>query len=547
MENLTDSLAFPVLDDSELDLLRKAGRVQRLADGQTAYKAGDADVDFFVVESGLLDMVNPTDHDRVIATHTAGHFVGDIDLLTRRPVIVTGVARGPTTLIRVPGDKLRRMLNTVPKLSEKLLVAFQVRRRLLEDAGVAGLQVVGPAQCGDTNRVREFLHKNFVPFVWFDTGEPAGKARRAALPADTRIPAVVCGNGTILSRPTLRELSTAAGVWRECPKEVFDFAVVGGGPAGMAAAVYAASEGLNTIVLDRLGPGGQAGGSSKIENFIGFPSGLSGTELATRAVLQMLKFGATLVTPVEVQRLEIAAADDQPHKLHLDCGGFVQARVVFISTGVAWRKLGVPNAEKFEQAGVYYACTTVEAQTYQGMDVAVVGAGNSAGQAAMFLSETCARRVHLLVRRGNLGDDMSEYLTDRIGNMPNITVHYFTEVTGLNGTYCVDSIDILCKTDGTSERLDCKAVFVFIGSEPHADWLPADIKRDDLGFLLTGTEVAKSGAWPLPGRDPCPLETTVPRVIAGGDVRSGTTKRVGFAVGDGSMAVTCAHKLLTIR
>jgi thioredoxin reductase (NADPH) len=347
--------------------------------------------------------------------------------------------------------------------------------------------------------------------------------------------------------PTLRELAKAVGVLPDCPEQEFDLAIIGAGPGGMAAAVYAASEGLKTIVLDRLGPGGQAGGSSKIENFIGFPAGLSGTDLATRAVLQMMKFGATLLAPIAVEQLIPAESEDQPHQLKLDCGSILRAHVVLIATGVSWRRLTVPGAEHFERAGVYYACTSVEVRTHEQTEVAVVGAGNSAGQAAMFLAENCAKKVHMLVRRADLKQGMSSYLANRILSTRNIAVHFSTEVAEVHGNQRIEQVDVVNNQTGVKTTLGCTAIFVFIGAEPHGKWLPRTIGRDELGYLLTGTDVAKSGHWPLADRDPCPLETTMPRVLAAGDVRAGSTKRVGFAVGDGSLAVTCTHRLRTLK
>lgn len=288
----SDTRAFPQLDEIDMRLLRSMARTQECADGEVIFRAGEGDIDFFVVESGQIEILNPTDDNRQITMHDAGQFVGDIDLLTRRPVIVTAVVRGATRLLRVPGSQLRLLLNKVPRLSEKLLVAFQVRRAMLAEGGVLGLKVIGPGHCRDTNVVREFLHKNFVPFTWYDTDRPEGKAAWAAAGSPRKTPAIGCGDGSVLLNPSLRDLAKAAGVWRECPEDDVELAVIGAGPAGIAAAVYAASEGISTIVLDRLGPGGQASGSSRIENFIGFPAGLSGTDLATRGVLQMMKFGA---------------------------------------------------------------------------------------------------------------------------------------------------------------------------------------------------------------------------------------------------------------
>ncbi|HYO07704.1 MAG TPA: FAD-dependent oxidoreductase [Tepidisphaeraceae bacterium] len=537
--------AFPKLDEADIALLRPLATERAYADGDVVFRAGDADIDLVVVESGAIDMLNPTDENALIVTHGPGQFAGDIDLLTRRPVIVTAVARGPETrVLRVPNAKLRRVLNTVPRLGEKLLTAFTVRRQQLQQAGVLGMKVVGPGTCRDTTVVREFLYKNFVPFTWYDTEQPDGHVQWRALGSPKRTPAIECGDGKVLLNPTLRDLAHCAGIWRDCPQETFDLAVIGAGPAGIAAAVYAASEGLNTIVLDRLGPGGQAGGSSRIENFIGFPAGLSGADLATRGVLQMLKFGARMAAPVSVEHMDPAPDDGAPHALHLDCGATVHAQTVLVATGVRWRKLGVPGADRFERQGIYYACTAVEAYLHQGHDVAVVGAGNSAGQAVMFLAENCARRVHMLIRR-ELGPGMSDYLVARIRNTPNVTVHNGVEIAEVHGRAHIDAVTIRDQSGATSE-LPLGAIFVFIGAEPHANWLPDTVARDELGYLLTGPDALKSGRWPLKDREPCPLETTLPGVLAGGDVRAGSTKRVGFAVGDGSLAVTCCHRLRTV-
>jgi thioredoxin reductase (NADPH) len=308
-------------------------------------------------------------------------------------------------------------------------------------------------------------------------------------------------------------------------------------------------------VIDRLGPGGQAGGSSKIENFIGFPSGLSGTELATRSVLQMLKFGATMVAPVTVERIEPAAAAGDFHALHLDCETVLRARTVLLAAGVHWRKLEAQGAERFESAGIHYACTSVEAILYDNQDVAVVGGGNSAGQAAMFLAECCRdRTVHLLVRR-RLGPGMSDYLVGRILAAPNIALHEGVEIGTVDGDRRLQTITLRpFNPEGASQNKDehsttlsLAAVFVFIGAEPGCSWLPPSVARDNLGYVLTGTDALRSGRWPLIEREPCPLETTVPGLLAAGDIRSGSTKRVGFAVGDGSLAVTCVHKLTAIR
>jgi thioredoxin reductase (NADPH) len=468
---------------------------------------------------------------------------------------VTGIARGPTRLMRVPGPRLREMLNKVPDVSEKLLIAAQERRRLLSEAGVLGLRVVGPGKCRDTMIVREFLFKNFVPYTWFESTSEEGQRLLADWGWPKNSPVVELSGGRLLINPDLRELAQSADVWRGCPVDAVDLAVVGAGPAGMTAAVYAASEGVSTIVLDRLGPGGQAAGSSKIENFIGFPNGITGADLATRSVLQMLKFGATMVAPVTVERIEPGSTPGDFHHLHLDCGTVLRAKTVLVAAGVQWRRLEASGAERFESSGIHYACTSVEAVLYNDQDVAVVGAGNSAGQAAMFLAECCRdRTVHLVVRK-RLGPGMSNYLIGRIRAAPNICVHEGVEIAAVNGDRRLESIALRTfNPDGESQKsqepahtLHLSAVFVFIGAEPGCSWLPEALARDNLGYILTGTDALRSGRWPLFDREPCPLETTVPGILAAGDIRAGSTKRVGFAVGDGSLAVTCVHKLTAIR
>ncbi|OWK47239.1 FAD-dependent oxidoreductase [Fimbriiglobus ruber] len=539
-----DRTAFPALTAAEFRHLKLLAEAIAYPDGAPVFRAGDAEFDLFVVEDGAIEIRNPADDSEIIVTHHPGQFAGDIDLLTGRPPIVSGFARGPTRLLRVPFAKVRTLLNRVPSFGEKLIVAFTRRRELLSKMGKFGITVVGGAHCKDTHLVREFLHRSFVPFKWIDTDTDAGRPALATHPPGRPTPVVDCGGGRVLFNPTLRTLAQSAGVWQACPTDLVDLAIVGAGPAGIAAAVYAASEGLSTLLLDRLGPGGQAGGSSMIENFIGFPAGLSGTELATRGVLQMLKFGAKMAAPVVVERIEAPLNPREPRLLHLDCGATIRSHVVLVATGVRWRKLPAEGASRFEGAGVHYVCTAVEAVLYDEYDVIVVGGGNSAGQAAMHLAECCrSRRVHLLVR-GKLGAGMSEYLVNRLREAGNVTVHEETEIAEVEGGRQLESVSLARKGSNTRDRLACAGVFVFIGADPAVEWLPPEVARDDLGYVLTGSDAVRSGRWTLPDRDPCPLETTLPGVLAAGDVRAGSTKRVGFAVGDGSLAVTCTHKLL---
>ena len=545
MATAIDDVAFPKLDAEEISALRRMSEPSEFADGAVLFRAGDAHIDLFVIESGSVDIINPTDGNSLVATHQPGTFAGDIDVLTGRPVIVTAVARGPTRVLRVPNSKMRELLNRIPRLGEKLLNAFIGRREVLGQTGHLGLKIIGPGRCKDTAVVREFLYKNFVPFIWFDTQTPEGQRHFEAAGSPKKTPVIELGDGEILLNPSLPALARAAGIWQECPNQTVDFLIIGAGPAGIAAAVYAASEGLSTLVLDRFGPGGQAGGSSKIENFIGFPSGLSGTDLATRGVLQMLKFGARIVAPVTVQHLAIAASAGERHAVHLDCGAAIRARVILVATGVNWRRLEAEGAERFERAGIYYACTSVEALLFDKCNVAVVGAGNSAGQAAMYLAECCRDRTVHMVVRNKLGPGMSEYLASRIRAAENIEVHEGVEISKVLGKARVERIELKIRTAlsrGRSPARRCSSLSAPNRKPPgfRRRW-----RRDDHGYVLTGVDAMRSGHWPV-GRDPLPLETTVPGLLAAGDIRSGSTKRVGFAVGDGSLAVTCVHRLLAL-
>jgi thioredoxin reductase (NADPH) len=534
-------IAFPYLTDNEIATLRQVGTVSLYKDRETVFRAGD-ELDLLVVDSGAIEIVNPANDNKTVVVHRTRQFAGDIDLLTRRPVLVTGIAQGETRVLRVPAERLREVLNKLPSFGETMVAAVQERRRLLMQTGALGLKVVGPGKCRDTTRVREFLFKNFVPFTWYDTTSETGQKLMAEWGSPEHSPVIQFGNGNRMVNPSLREVAENAGVWRHIPPGPVDLAVIGAGPAGMAAAVYAASEGVSTVVLDQLGPGGQASASSRIENFMGFPSGLSGTDLATRSALQMLKFGARMAAPVAVERIDTAGGPDGAHVLHLDCGTNLTARTVLIAAGVRWRRLDAEGSDRFEDAGIHYACTSVEAVLYDKQDVAVVGGGNSAGQAAVYLSQCCeTRTVHLLIR-SRLGPSMSDYLVGRIRVTPNIVIHEDESISSVAGKPRLEQITLK-----SGETLPVGAVFVFIGADPGCTWLPENIARDKLGYILTGIDAFRSGSWPLKDREPCALETTIPGILAAGDIRAGSTKRVGFAVGDGSLAVTCVHKLTAIR
>lgn len=546
MQTASHELAFPVLSPAEMTRIALAGRRVTFASGEVIFNAGQAALDLFIVEEGGIEIINPHNNFQV-ALHGPGQFAGDVDILTRRPAVVTAIARGETVLIKIDGSQVRDLLLRMPQISEKLVEAFQARRALLAELPEIGILVYGGAECAKTNLIREFLDKNFAPYTWYrnDNDSPdACSLEDASNSTDHSAfaPVVDCGGGNVLKGPTLQELAKCAGIWQECPHDTMDVVIVGAGPAGMSAAVYAASEGLSTLVLDRLGPGGQAAASSRIENFIGFPSGLSGTDLATRAVIQMLKFGAQIVAPVNVIRMEKAATVGEPHTLYLDCGNVVKARNVLITSGLAWRHLDALGGSRLDHVGIHYACTTTEAIMHGKDAVAVVGAGNSAGQAAMFLSERYSDTVHMLVRGSDLKASMSAYLVDRINDTENIKVHYGCEISKLVEDGILRGVEFTNREGGV-DKLDVSALYVFIGAEPQVDWLPAEVARDNKGFIYTGGDAAVRSDWPLESRAPCALETTIPHLFAAGDVRSSSTKRVGFAVGDGALAIACIHSV----
>ena len=415
---------------------------------------------------------------------------------------------------------------------------------MLAETDFVGVQIVGQRNASQTNRLREFFYKNHVPHTFFDADDELGRGRLETLDASgLPLPVVRC-NGHTIGDPALPKLAECIGISRDVDGQLFDLIVVGAGPAGLAAAVYASSEGLNTLVIDSVGPGGQAGSSSKIENFMGFPSGLSGSELANLGYLQALKFGTQFIAPITVHSIESDAAGE--YHLNLCTGQTARARCVLVASGVTYRQLDLPGCERLRGAGVYSAATTVEAKVCQDTTAVVVGGGNSAGQAAMFLASH-AREVKLLIRSGDLAKSMSAYLCDRVLKQPNIELMRHTEIDSINGEQHLESVLIRNNQDGATKTLECAALFTFIGAKPHTDWLPKDVLLDEKGFILTGTSFYSDESlrtrWPL-DRAPCDLETTVPGIMAAGDARAGTTKRCGFAVGDGSLAVSCIHRYL---
>ncbi len=430
-----------------------------------------------------------------------------------------------------------------PALGELLLRAFIARRELLVASDFQGLRVLGAGSSRDTFRIRDFLARNQVPFTWIDMDHDPQVSelllRFGLSEADT--PVVINGSEPLLRNPSTRALADAIGVRRLLGKKVYDLVVVGGGPAGLAAAVYGSSEGLATAVIDATAPGGQAGTSSKIENYLGFPTGISGADLASRAILQAQKFGAQFSNPSQVVRLEFE--NDSP-LVCLDDGQRVSTRCLLIATGANYRKLDVPGREQFEGSGVYYAATQTEAQLCRGSEVLVVGGGNSAGQAVMFLSDQTTR-VLLLLRGGDLRKGMSSYLADRIEGASNIEVLSDAEISRMLGDQWLKAVEIKNHRTGETRTVQTPAVFTFIGAIPCTGWLPPEIETDSKGFVKTGRLASTSPYWTAE-REPFLLETSRPGVFAAGDVRLGSIKRVASAVGEGSMAVQFVHEYLKV-
>jgi thioredoxin reductase (NADPH) len=530
-----------VLDDEQMQCVAKIGDLVTFADGEHLLDEGQRNAPMYVIKSGEVAITEESSGEvREIVTHGPGEFTGDVDLLTARPIVITGTAKGPVEAYRIPQARVRQLLNEIPNFSEMLLDAFQMRRRLLEATGFMGVRVIGPARSRETSQLREFYYRNHVPHTFFDSGEAAGKEQLHKLHMETaEVPVIACSKH-IVSRPSLEKVAECLGISRQIPDTLYDLVIVGAGPAGLAAAVYASSEGLQTLVVDKVGPGGQAGSSSLIENFIGFPSGLSGQELANRGYLQALKFGTQFTAPISVRSVECHPGGE--HHLALCTGQTARTRCVLIASGVSFRQLAFEACERLEGAGVYYAATSVEARVCGNSTAVVVGGGNSAGQAAIYLAEQ-AKRVKLLIRGDDLGKSMSAYLCQRILKHDKIDLLKNTEVDGIQGDHFVESIWARNNRTGERELINCAALFVFVGTKPHTEWLPKSVALDEKGFVLTGASLKTDPRWPLE-RDPCELETTCPGILAAGDVRAGTTKRCGFAVGDGSLAVACVHRYL---
>lgn len=530
------------LSPAQLEDLAPYASVREVADGETLFAAGDTNAAFYVVRDGQVTVLDGSrDKPRILAEHGPGEFTGDITVLTGRATAVSAVADGDAVVYEISREKLRQLLSEQPELGDDILEALLARRDWLEAAGLGGVTVLGSRYSPDTLRVRDFLSKNQVPFNWIDVEKNRRVQRlfdRFRVTPDATPLVTLRGQG-VLKNPSNRELGRLLNITQPVDQTVYDLIIVGGGPAGLAAAVYGASEGLKTAVIEESAPGGQASKSSKIENYMGFPTGLSGSDLAERAVIQAQKFGATLTAPVRVVNLRFESGFKV---VEMDDGEQAIARCVLIATGASYRRLPVDNCDTFEGRGVYYSATAVEAQLCVDQQVVVVGGGNSAGQAAVFLAER-AGRVVLVCVEAELDELMSSYLATRIRKMDNIEVRAQSEISAVHGDEQLEAVTVRDNESGAKERLEAAALFIFIGAEPHTAWLPQEIAVDEAGFIKTGPELADAPQWPL-SRLPYYLETSQPGVFAAGDVRAGSVKRVAAAVGEGSVAIHFVHQYL---
>jgi thioredoxin reductase (NADPH) len=537
--------AFPRLNDDQRARLLAAGEMRKVVPGEVLFKDGDDSYDFFVVESGAIAIVRGLgDENHVIAVHGQHRFLGELNLLTGGRVYLSAVVRDAGEVIQVPLANLRRLVADDEELSNLILRAFMARRSILIEVG-GGVRVIGSRYSLDARRLREFLARNRVPYHWVDLeeDEEAERSLRALGVEPAETPVVAGGQG-VLRDPSNAEVAEMLGLGaRGAPPPLCDLVVVGGGPAGLSAALYGASEGLDTQAIDAVAFGGQASTSARIENYLGFPTGISGSELTARASLQAGRFGARLMVPAEAMAL---SRENGHFSIELNTGDVVNGRTLIVATGARYRRLPVPRLEEFEGIGVYYAATQSEAQRCVGDPVLVVGGGNSAGQAAMFMSQQAAS-CRLMIRGGDLGKSMSRYLVDEIGNNDRVEVVTYHEVVELKGDQELEAVVVRDTRSGEHSELPVKALFVFIGASPHTEWLQGHVALDEDGFVLTGTDVRDEQLSGFNGERPYFLETSQAGIFAVGDVHSGSIKRVASAVGEGSMAVRLVHQRLAAR
>lgn len=534
---------FPVLNDEEIALFAKYGERRTLAAGDEAWRIGDRNTGSFLVLSGALEIVaKGLRGERAIHTFRRGEFTGEIASMSGDGALVMGRAVEDSEVIHAPRGGVRQLLVTESELGEKVLMAFTLRRMRMVAQHLGEVALIGNPESREVASLRTFLSRNGVPFEIFTAAEHCTALSARGLTCGA-LPAVVCGD-YVLSRPTLRQVAECLGLAEELtPGQVYDLAVVGSGPAGMAAAIYGASEGLSVIVLESCAPGGQAATSSRIENYLGFPTGISGQALLGRAYLQATKFGARVTVARDVTAIR---PNGKGYELVLDEEDVLTTRSVVIASGAEYRNPSIERLRDFEGAGVHYAATHIEGQLCRGSHVLVIGGGNSAGQAAVFLSGR-ASKVSILVRGRGLADSMSDYLIRRIDSLPNVELLAHTEVAALHGEGHVRGATLKNSRTGEAHDVECAHVFVFIGATPATDFAKGLIALDEKGFVLTGdaipNDTLRASDWML-NRRPFLLETSRPGVFAAGDVRAGSVKRVAAAVGEGSACIQFVHRVL---
>jgi thioredoxin reductase (NADPH) len=541
------STRAPALRGDQIEILRRYGQTKKTEVGDILFRAGDTTNDFIVILEGEVEVIDDfVGEARTIGVFRAGRFLGELNMLTGQAMYLTAVVREGGEVLAIPRERLKEVVTEEPNLSDIILKAFLARRAYMMRVGL-GLRIIGSRHSSDATRLREIAVRNRVPHVWIELDEdPRAEAlleKFGAKPSDT--PVTIWQAKEVLKNPTNAEFARTTGLKVDAPLErTYDLVVVGAGPAGLGASVYGASEGLSTLALESTALGGQAGTSSRIENYPGFPAGLSGFELASRILVQADKFGARTAVPQEAVGLR---REDGHYHIQLSGGDEVAARSVIAASGARYRKLDVPQLERFEGVSVHYAATEAEAQRCEGEEVAVVGGGNSAGQAAVFLAGR-ARRVYLLIRGEDVGKSMAKYLVDRITDAENVELFTNTEVRELVGEDHLDGIVLEDNRSGAHRTLGARALFVFIGAEANTGWLEGAVELDERGFVLTGMALDRSvfegDVGQERSREPFFLETSLPGIFAAGDVRGGSIKRVASAVGEGSMAVRLVHQYL---
>jgi thioredoxin reductase (NADPH) len=540
--------AFPILTPAELDRVAARGHLRQLQKAEVLFEAGDRVMPFLVIKTGHIEIVQPTaaGGETPIVVHGPGQFTGEVNMLSGRPSLVRGRAVESSDVIEMDREHLLALVQTDPGLSEIIMRAFILRRVALVARGLGDAVLVGSTHCAGTLRIKEFLTRNGYPHTMIDLDRDPGVQELLDRfhVGMGEVPVLICHGRDVLKNPSNRAIAECLGFNEAIDQtHLRDMVIIGAGPSGLSAAVYGASEGLDVLALEIHAPGGQAGSSSKIENYLGFPTGISGQDLAGRAYAQAQKFGAQLLIAKAAVRL---TCDRRPYQIEIDAGPKIPARTVVIASGATYRKLSADNIAPFEGAGVYYGATAMEAGLCRGEEVIVVGGGNSAGQAAVFLAQT-TKRVHMLVRSGGLADTMSRYLIRRIEDNPAIDLRTHTEIEAVEGTGHLERVRWRNKQNGAIETHDIKHVFVMTGADPCTGWLSGCLALDTKGFIKTGPDLSAddlaAARWPL-ARAPYLLETSLPGVFAVGDVRGGNIKRVASAVGEGSIAVAFAHRVL---